>query len=181
MVTPWTWARVERAGQGACRLGAGGGVGDHLGQHGVVVRPRPPTRPRRRCRRARPATAGNRKRCRWPGRGLASPGGVLGVEPGLDGVAGDGRRSRTSGGSGHALGHEELQPHEVEAGDELGDGVLDLEAGVDLQEGEAPVGQEEELDGAGVDVADGAGRGDRRGAELGAQRRGRRRGRGSPR
>ena len=67
-----------------------------------------------------------------------------------------------------AVGHEELEPHEVEAGDELGDGVLDLEPGVDLQEGEAPVGEDEELDGAGVHVADGARRRHRGGAQLGA-------------
>ena len=69
---------------------------------------------------------------------------------------GDGRRRRTSGGSGAPVGDEQLQPHEVEAGDQLGHRVLDLEPGVHLEEGEAPVGQDEELDGAGVHVADGA-------------------------
>ncbi len=60
---------------------------------------------------------------------------------------------------------------EVEPGDELGDGVLDLKPGVDLQEGEAPVGEEQELDGAGVHVADGSRHGDRGGPQLGAPRR----------
>ncbi len=77
----------------------------------------------------------------------------------------------------HAVGHQELEPHQVEAGDELGDGMLDLEPGVDLQEGEAPVGEDEELDGAGVDVADGARRGHRRRPQLGAPLRGDDRGR----
>src|SRR5207302_1666504 len=37
---------------------------------------------------------------------------------------------------------------------QLGDGVLDLQAGVDLEEVERPVSGEQELDGAGVLVAD---------------------------
>ena len=74
-----------------------------------------------------------------PGRGLEPAGGVLGVEAHLDGVPGD-RGVEDLGRKRHAVGHEQLQADEVEPGDQLGDGVLDLEAGVHLQEGEAPVG-----------------------------------------
>ena len=54
-----------------------------------------------------------------------------------------------------ALGDRELQLDQVDAVDQLGDRVLDLEAGVHLQE-EEPVGRRvvEELDGAGAAVAD---------------------------
>jgi hypothetical protein len=48
----------------------------------------------------------------------------------------------------------ELLAHEVDAGDLLGDRVLDLEAGVHLEEGDGAVLADEELAGAGADVAD---------------------------
>ena len=44
--------------------------------------------------------------------------------------------------------------HQVDVGDLLGDRVLDLDAGVHLDEHVAAVGGEQELDRAGVDVAD---------------------------
>jgi hypothetical protein len=100
---------------------------------------------------------------------------VLGVDPGLHGVAPEldvvlGERERVAGGDAQLLGHE------VEAGDGLGDRVLDLEAGVHLEEEELAV-LVQELDGAGVHVA--AGEGDlhrrlaHRLADLGRERRGR--------
>ena len=50
--------------------------------------------------------------------------------------------------------HVELEADEVGARDHLGDGVLDLQARVDLHEREAlPLGLVEELDGAGAAVA----------------------------
>ena len=57
-----------------------------------------------------------------------------------------------------ALGDEDLRADEVDAGDALGDGVLDLDAGVHFDE-EPFLGIHvvEELDGAGVVVADVAG------------------------
>jgi hypothetical protein len=39
-----------------------------------------------------------------------------------------------------ALGDAELLAHQVDAGDLLGDRVLDLQAGVDLEEGDVPSG-----------------------------------------
>ena len=55
-----------------------------------------------------------------------------------------------------ALGDQDLALDDVVAGDLLGDGVLDLDARIDLDEVElAAVGVDEELDGAGVVQADG--------------------------
>src|SRR2546427_12740963 len=48
----------------------------------------------------------------------------------------------------------DLLLHEVEVRAHLGDGVLDLDAGVHLHEIERPVFVEQELDRAGADVAD---------------------------
>ena len=51
-------------------------------------------------------------------------------------------------------GDVELQLDEVESGRQLRDGMFDLQAGVDLEEGEALVRRlVEELDGSGVGVA----------------------------
>ena len=52
-----------------------------------------------------------------------------------------------------AVGDAELLAHQVDAGDLLGDRVLDLQAGVDLEEGDRAVLADEELAGAGADVA----------------------------
>ena len=59
-------------------------------------------------------------------------------------------------------GHRQLHLDQVDAGDHLGDGVLDLQAGVHLEEVEALVAVDEELDGAGAGVADARRRRDRR-------------------
>ncbi len=69
------------------------------------------------------------------------------------------------GRQGLPRGHEQLQPDQVEAGDGLGDRMLHLEPGVHLEEEELAV-LEEELDGAGADVAHGPGGGDRGSAHL---------------
>ena len=75
---------------------------------------------------------------------------VLAVDPELERVAALRRvveRQRL------AVGDPELPAHQVDAGDLLGDRVLDLQPGVDLEEGDQPVLGDEELDGAGTDVA----------------------------
>ena len=51
----------------------------------------------------------------------------------------------------------DLELDEVEAGDLLGDGMLDLEARVDLEEIEVEMRVDEKFDGARIDVASGAG------------------------
>ena len=99
-----------------------------------------------------------------PGRpGLAEPGdpagrgaevvvGVLGVDPALDRVAAD-RDVLLGEREGLAGGDPDLLLDQVDPRDHLGDGVLDLDPGVDLDEVEIVVGVDEELAGAGVDVA----------------------------
>ncbi len=79
--------------------------------------------------------------------------GVLGIDARLDGVAMHrdlvlAQRQRL------AHGDAQLPLHEVEAGDQLGDGVLDLQAGVHLDEVEAR-GVGDELDRARADIAGG--------------------------
>src|SRR4051794_2842862 len=84
-------------------------------------------------------------------------GDGLGVDPGLDGPAL--RAGRAVGeaevGEGGAGGDAQLQPDEVEAEGLLGDGVLDLQPRVALEEDEAVgvVGGDEELDGGQADDA----------------------------
>jgi hypothetical protein len=76
--------------------------------------------------------------------------GILGVESRLEGVA---RCRRWIAVESSAPGHLDLQLDQVEPGGQLGDGVLDLEAGVHLHEVPAPrLGRVEELDGAGAGV-----------------------------
>ena len=87
-----------------------------------------------------------------PGGGSEVAVGVLGVEPCLDGVP---DLVGAVSGEPSAGRHVDLQPHQVGARDHLGDRVLDLQAGVDLEEGEEPVARVvEELDGAGTGVPD---------------------------
>ena len=74
---------------------------------------------------------------------------VLGVDAELDGVAADRRVVVAELLAGRDAEHLADQ---VDAGDLLGDAVLDLEAGVDLEEGDGAVPGDEELAGAGADV-----------------------------
>ncbi len=110
-----------------------------------------------------------------PGGGHEPGGGVLAVEAELDRVAArDGREvgDRLSGGDA------ELLAHEVEAGDLLAHGVLDLEARVHLEERDRAVRADEELARARALVfrlaEDGLGRPNELGVLLvGQERRGR--------
>jgi hypothetical protein len=68
---------------------------------------------------------------------------------------------------GVARRHRELQRHQVETGDELGDAVLDLEAGVHLQEEEL-VAVHQELHRSHALIAHRLGRGDGRAPHGGA-------------
>src|SRR5690625_4904057 len=126
------------------------GAGDHeLGEHrvegagddvpgghaGVDTHPRP----------AGPGHRGDR-----PGRGQEAGRRVLPVDPELDAVPTDrhlGVAERRAGGDAQLLADE------VQAGDLLGHRVLDLEAGVDLEEGDGAVGADEELARARPDAA----------------------------
>ena len=66
-----------------------------------------------------------------------------------------GTTSCQAGGERLAHGDAQLRRHQVDAGDRLGDRMLDLEPGVHLQEIELAVRRQQELAGAGVAVADG--------------------------
>ena len=89
-----------------------------------------------------------------PRLGQEARGGILGVQPHLDGVARLGQlvlgaRQRLAGG------HLQLPGDQVLPGDQLGDRVLDLQPRVHLEEEElAGVGVDDELDRAGSDVVD---------------------------
>ena len=67
-----------------------------------------------------------------------------------------------------AGGDPNLFLDDVDAGDELGDGMLDLDAGVDFEEEEVALVVEQELERAGVGVLHGAGGVDDRAAQLAA-------------
>ena len=83
------------------------------------------------------------------GRHEVAPG-VLAVDAELEGVAaGD----RVVVAELLAVGDAQHLADEVDAGDLLGHGVLDLQAGVDLEEGDGAVLGDEVLAGAGTDVA----------------------------
>ena len=84
---------------------------------------------------------------------------VLGVDAGFDAVACERHLGLAEAEWCTARGAE-LQFHEIESGDRLGDRMLDLQAGVHLQEEElACAGIDDELDGPGVVVGDVAGEG----------------------
>ncbi|OMI33961.1 choline dehydrogenase [Streptomyces sparsogenes DSM 40356] len=138
--------RPRRALEG---LGAGGAGDDELGQQGV---------PRRADHaaglhagvQAHPRAGGGCEGGDGAGGGEEVAAGVLAVDAELDGVSAHGR---VVVAEGLAVGDAEHLPDQVDAGDFLGDRVLDLEAGVDLQEGDRAVRAHQELDRAGADVA----------------------------
>ena len=146
-------------------------VHHHLGQHRVVER-RHLAAGDEPAVDADPRLLGDLERGQDARLRLVVGGRVLGVEPDLDrvtvgstGVSTPGRRWRSSlldRRETTALGDGQLHLDQVHAVHQLGDRVLDLEAGVHLQE-EEPVGVlvVEELHGAGAAVVDGRGRGPR--------------------
>ncbi len=95
-------------------------------------------------------------------------GYVLGVQARLDCMPGHLRGLRLVR-ERLARRDPQLELHQVQAGDELGDGVLDLEPGVDLKEVEAAAAVQHELDGARAGVADRLAGRHGSGAELLAQ------------
>ena len=79
-------------------------------------------------------------------------------------------------GGDHGLGQRltardrDLEGDEIDARHHLGDGMLHLEASVHLEEAEGAVGADDELDGPGIHVVDGAGGSLGRAVEVTAQR-----------
>lgn len=153
-------------------------AGDHLGEQRVVAQAG-----------AVPGVAAGvdadagpgrrRERGERPGAGVrrAVRADRLGVDPHLDGAAGR-RRRRGQAHSREVLPQREpeLGLHQVDAGDLLGDGVLDLQPRVGLQEPELRA-RDEELERAEALVADAGGHPHRRVQQRGP-RRGGQRGRG---
>ena len=149
-------------------------VGDELGEHGVVVNADlgafVDARVVPYARSFRWPVADQRAR-----RGQEPAGGVLGVQPNLDGVPARGKLL-LGPWQRLALGDLQLSAHQVHAEDLFGDRVLDLHAGVHLQKVETAGGVViQELDRAGADVADSAGGVHRRGthgvSDLGGEHR----------
>ena len=155
----------ECVGELGAGLRPGRRVRDHLGEQRVVVHAddRTGRHPAVDADIARHLEARQRA-------ALGQEGGVLGVEPGLHGVSGqagggDLRRQRQT------LRDQQLKPDQVEPGDELGDRVFHLQAGVHLQEEEGAGPVEHELDRADAGVVDGPGGGDGRLGQPGPQLR----------
>ena len=103
-------------------------------------------------------TAGEMQELRGPWAGTEVGCGIFSIDPALDGVPGEGYLF-LSEGEGQAGGNAQLLPHQIQAGDHLGDRVLYLDAGVHLDEIELPLLVQHELDGARVLIACGPGGG----------------------
>ena len=103
------------------------------------------------------------------GRGQEAGGGVFGVDAALHGMPAQ-RHVLLAEGQPLAGRHAQLQRHEVEAGDQLRDGVLHLQARVHLQEIVGAVRRQQKLDRAGVGVASSAGHAHGGHTHLGPQR-----------
>ena len=181
VVTPWIGpGRARRPGRGPPRAGWGRGRSPwpawgrsgraHLGPvlHAAVD-------PHRRSDGRDPEAVQVARR------GLPPTGGVLGVEAGLDGVSRRPRASRTSGGRGRPSATRSCSRTRSSPVTSSVTGCSTWSRVFTSRKAKVPVGQEQELDGAGVHVADGPGRGHRGRAQLGAQRRASRPARGTPR
>ncbi len=135
--------RGQRLAQPSARLLAGLAPGDQLGDHGVVERgdgvalEHPAIDPNALCphrtesdmRRQRqpPQLAGGRQKTRL---------GMFRAKPRLDGMPGAAHLGLRDG-QRFACGHTQLPLDQIEAGDQLGDGMLDLQPRVHLHEVEA--------------------------------------------
>ncbi len=150
-----------------------------LGQHRVEVRGDLGAGVRRTAVEADARPAGGAVRRDLARVGPEAVGGVLGGDPALqrraaelDGVLGEAEVGQRLAGR-----DPDLRLHQVDVGDLLGHGVLDLDAGVHLDEDVVPVRVQQELHGARVAVADLLREADRVGAhpvaQLGRQVRGR--------
>jgi hypothetical protein len=144
-------------------------VRDQLGDQGVVVGGHRLTGGEVRvdAHAARTAVERELEALQATRRGLEALLGVLGVDAHLDRVALE-AHVLLSDGERMAGSHAQLLGHDVEAGDQLADGVLDLQARVHLHEHDAALARAQELDRARADVADLARRARGHGPELGA-------------
>ena len=95
------------------------------------------------------------------GRGQKAAIRVLGIDPHFNRMAAHGERLLQAG-QPLACCHAQLPLDQVQTGDHFGDRMLDLQPGVHLHEVEGAAGIHDEFDRAGADIADRAGRRDRR-------------------
>ncbi len=145
VASPSTWnsssARRARA-SASCAVGA---VHDQLGQHRVELaadhRAGLDTGVQPHAGAGRRVELGHRA-----GGGQEAAAGVLAVDPELEGVAA--RRGILGQVQLLAVGDAELLAHQVDARGLLGDRVLDLQTGVDLEERDQPVLADQVFDGA---------------------------------
>ena len=98
-----------------------------------------------------PGPSGGRKSVTVPAAGRKSRAGSSQLI--RNSIAWPAQRVQAGRGQRLAACEQQLLAGQVDPGEELGDGVLDLQAGVHLDEVEAAVGVEQELDRAGVAVA----------------------------
>ena len=151
-------------GEGALRAGDRGGVvaaaAGELREHRVEVRADLRAGVDGAAVEADAGAAGRAVRRDLAGVGAEAGGRVLGRDAALQGgpAEPDGVLREAELGEGLPRGDAHLRQHEVDVGDLLGDGVLDLDARVHLDEhvlaGALAHRVEQELDGAGVHVAD---------------------------
>ena len=123
------------------RLRTGGSGDDELGQHGVKV-PAHGLAGLHTGVHADARSGGDRERGQGAGGGHEVAPGVLAVDAELDAVP---AHLGVLVAQGLATGDPELLAHQVQARDLLGDGVLHLQARVDLQEGDGAVLTHQEL------------------------------------
>ena len=154
--SPRSRSRRAPGAAGRWRL-AVAGVDQDLGDEVVVLGRDPVAGLDRRCRPGRPGPAGITHRRTRPGVGVKSrAGSSAAMRTSIAWPAG--RRPRSAAASASSRqrppgGEPELLADDVEAGDELGHAVLDLEPGVDLEEVERAVRGAEELGRRGVPEA----------------------------
>ena len=139
---------MHRAQQFAPRFFAGGAVGDDLAQHRVIERADALAFQHAV---VNPYSGGRLPAQHVAGLRQEALGRVFGVQAYFHGMPGQGHV-----GLGQwqwlAGGDLQLPGHQVEPGDQLGDRVLHLQAGVHFQEVKAPVAVEQKLHGAGAHV-----------------------------
>ncbi len=126
---------LERERQPPGRLAAGAVRGRSPWRASDRSRRRPPSRARRPSPSRTSGWSAGSNAASVPGGGKEPCGRIFGVEASLDGVPREGDVGLVVA-EGFARGDAQLLAHEVDAGDLLGDRVLDLEAGVHLEEEE---------------------------------------------
>ena len=142
-----------------------------IGSYQIEISPPSYTPVSLRTRDAVAAAFGRRPIChKAAGRGQEIAVGILGIDPGLDRPAGQ-RHVLLPDRKRFARRNPDHLLDEIDAGDEFGHRMLDLQPRVHLEEIEAPVLPRDEFDGAGAVVTHGLGECDRLLAHPAAGRR----------